>query len=1015
MSTDCPAPLTHTKNRTRYVLFMYAATFLLWAAVWTWAVVDMRSFKKNEIEYAMTNASLMTNALKEYTLAITSKVSVLLSSLIEMHKDNVITGKNLPEVTQSLNGYMQQFPEARVFFVSDAEGDILASTDPPLTNIAHRTYFQQLRDNPGTYLLVSSRPEYDSEKQQCMTIFGRRIESPKGEFKGIVAAKIPCNFFENFAGTIHLPPHGTLALFNSDRKLIARFPPDTKRIGIQYSPDQPIFAGLRAGQLKGSFFWKSMIDNTERLYYYNSMQDVGLPFIIVLGQKKDWVFRAWYQRGIIHAALCVLVALVSLVGLRGWQSAAKHMDMVALTQRLTRDMEEKSRENRILLNSIPDPAWMVDAESHIMTVNKALLNFYQREEASILGLSFLEIIAPEDNETLKQGSQTILDTQSTGLQTMWLTGADRQARPFEISRVPLFDETGKLYRIVGIARDLTERYEAESRKQVIGQIFDHNSEGIVILDKDLRIMIINQSLRHLSGYSEEELIGHFPGEFLATKIDQRFVRTLVQQMKSNGAWNSDIRILNKKGVERLFLCRVVSMTDKQSGVKNWIAFLSDLSKHRETEERIKRLATIDSLTGLPNRKGFIDSLDERLADHSVDGLVVLNLNRMSRINDAYGHQAGDFLLQRVASRLRKTLRDHDVIGRLGDDNFGIQLVTSDSKNIEHVVKKVIAAIARPTLFRSQPIMCTACAGVCMVSGSHQRADDLLRKADAAMRQAREAGVNTYSFFSENLGKTLIQRVQREADLRGSLERQELMLYYQPQMEIPSERICGCEALLRWKHPKQGMISPMEFIPLAEETGLILPIGKWVLEEACRQNKVWQNQGLPPIVMAVNLSSVQLQNEQLIDDVSSALLKSGLDPCWLEFEITESILVAKQMNPTLRALKDLGVRLSIDDFGTGYSSLAYLRHFPFDKLKIDQSFIRDLNTDSGAAIVRMVLEMAHELRLKTLAEGVETQEQFDILMDYQCKEYQGYLRSKPIPAASFTQLLQSAKSTARAQV
>ena len=847
------------------------------------------------------------------------------------------------------------------------------------------------------YTLHKKEAETASENAKVMT---RMLE----KYILIAPDRNDSLLLESFASS--LPPHATLSLIDNEQKLIARFPPKPEQLGMQIPSDHPIFVGLRAGKSEGIISWESLIDGVKRLYYYRSIHGAHQPFIVVLGQETSWVFRVWYQRAMAYAVLCTLVTLISLLSLRGWRSRIKHM--ATITQRLIRDMEEKSRENKTLLDFIPDPAWMIDTKDNIVAANRAFLGFFKKKEASILGRSFSELIPPGDYEPLAKGRQAILETQAAGLQTIWFTGADKQPHPFEISRVPLFSEAGQLYRIVGIARDLTSRYEAESRKQVISQILDHNSDGLMVLDKDLRIMVANQALRHLTGYSEKELIGHLPDKFLATQFDRRIIRSLIWQMKHSGAWNSEIRVLDKKGAEKPFLCRIASVTNEQSRTRNWIVFLNDLSSHRETEERIKRLTIIDSLTGLPNRKGFLDSLDESLTNYSVDALMVLNLNHMSRINDAYGHQAGDFLLQRVASRIRKTLREDDVVGRLGDDNFGIQLVSSNLKNIEQLIKKIMAVIARPILFKEQPITCTACAGICLVSGSHQQADDLLRKADTAMRQAREAGVNTYRFFSENLGKTLVQRVKREADLRGALGRQELILYYQPQIDILSGRICGCEALLRWNHPQQGLIPPLEFIQLAEETGLIRPIGKWALEEACRQNKVWQDEGYPPIVMAVNLSPVQLRHEQLIEHVSSALEQSGLDPCWLELEITESVLLSEHMNSVLQALKALGVGLSIDDFGTGYSSLAYLRHFPFNKLKIDRTFIRDLNTNSGAAIVRMVLDMARELSLKTLAEGVETEEQINILTDYQCMEYQGYLCSRPVSAASFAQLLQNIK-------
>lgn len=552
---------------------------------------------------------------------------------------------------------------------------------------------------------------------------------------------------------------------------------------------------------------------------------------------------------------------------------------------------------------------------------------------------------------------------------------------------------------------------SEARMRKILQIFEQNSEGLMILSNKLRIAIINQALTQITGYAEKDLLGRAPDEFLKKQIDRNFIRTLILQMKTSGAWNCEVRILTKDNHEKPFLCRIVCMVNKQASAKNWLVFLSPLSKIRSTEEHIKRLTITDPLTGLLNRSGFIEKLDENLAGYIIDGLIVLNLNHMSRINDAYGHKAGDFLLQRVASRIRKVLRNQDVLGRLGDDNFGIQVVSSSLQHVEVVAQKIMSVIAQPVTYQNQPLVCTACAGVCMVSGSHEQAGELLRKSDTAMRQARETGINTYHIFSENLSKTVIQRLQRETDLRHALDHGEFMLYYQPQINIASGKICGCEALLRWMHPIQGLIPPLDFIPLAEEIGLILPIGKWVLREACRQNKAWQDRNLSHIVMAINLSPLQLQHEQLIDDVADALSLSGMDARWLELEVTESALIAEQVSTTLRALKTIGVGLSIDDFGTGYSSLAYLRHFPFGKLKIDRAFIQDMNSASGTAIVRMVLDMARELHIKTLAEGVETEEQACILMDYQCEEYQGYLCSRPVPASEFEKLLQANRNAA----
>jgi diguanylate cyclase (GGDEF)-like protein/PAS domain S-box-containing protein len=998
------------KNR----LSINAIAVLLWAAMWVWVVTDIISYRRHVTENAVENARITTSILEEHIHSIVRKIDARLVALSVLHRENIIANQAVDEVEAYLNPQMLQIPEVKEIRFSDDKGRWIASSDAAQTdNDLRHAFLQQMRDSGNTGLTI--RGPIRSRLESCFILFGRRITTREGVLKGFISAKMPCNFFVAFAKTFDLPEYASLSLLGSEHELIGTIPsrPDTGK--IQLTPGHALYDVLATGQLAGSVYQASLFDEVERLYYFRSMRDLQVPFTIVLGQAKAHVLESWYQRAVIYLVLCTLITLISIAALREWN--LRIVRMSALTTRLTRNVEEKSRENKILLDSIPDPAWMIDRESCIVAVNKALQNFCGRNEVDILYHKSSEFLSAEEEDFMTQGRTGVLETQTPGRQTIWIQAADKKVRPYEVSRVPVFNENGQLYRIVGIARDMTAHYEAESRQQLIMRIFDYNSDAITILDKDRRILIANPELIRLMGYPEEELLGRRPRDFLAKDPDdEHFIDTLVRNIEMDSIWNGEIRILTKNGGEKPVSCRIVSLENPQYLTKNWIVFMKDLSRRSETEERIKLLTSVDTLTGLPNRQGFIDNLNELLDARRVDALLMLNLNRLSRINDAYGQKAGDFLLQHVSRRIRKILRDHDIVGRLGDDNFGVLLVDSNQRGAENVVKKIMSVIARPVVFENQPILCTACVGASLVSGETPQADELLRKAEAAMRQARETGINTYRFFSEDFAKILVERAQRENDLRGALERREFLLHYQPQIDLRNGRITGCEALLRWKHPRHGLIPPLEFIPLAEETGLILPIGQWVLEEACRQNKAWQDQGLPPIIMAVNMSSVQLRHAHLVDDIAAALEKSKLEPRWLELEITESILMEEQMSAKLQQVKALGIGLSIDDFGTGYSSLAYLRHFPFNKLKIDQSFIRDLDSDSGTGtIVRMVLGMARELHLLTLAEGVETEEQKRFLTDYHCQEYQGYLYSKPVPSATFAQLLRKTASDAKSEV
>jgi diguanylate cyclase (GGDEF)-like protein len=448
------------------------------------------------------------------------------------------------------------------------------------------------------------------------------------------------------------------------------------------------------------------------------------------------------------------------------------------------------------------------------------------------------------------------------------------------------------------------------------------------------------------------------------------------------------------------------------GPKYYIYIFSDISERKEAQKRIEYLAHHDPLTGLPNRLLLCDRVAQAQAQahrmQSRVALMFLDLDRFKTINDSLGHPVGDALLKEVVERLKGCVRESDTISRQGGDEFIILLNdVRDGEAIARVADKIHQRMADPIVLGSHTLSTSFSIGIAIYPDDGSDFDTLLQKADTAMYHAKEAGRNSHRFFTEQMNRQVVEHLSLETSLRRALENKEFVLHYQPQMDLGEGRIIGVEALIRWNSPEHGLISPARFIPVAEDSGLIVPIGAWVLSEACRQARAWQDAGLPPIVVAVNLSAVQFKRPELVNTVINALVLSDLDSQWLELELTESILIqdAEATLDTVRRLKSLGIKLSVDDFGTGYSSLTYLKRFAVDKLKIDQSFVRDLVTDSDdAAIVRAIIQMARSLKLKTIAEGVETEEQANRLRLSHCDEIQGYWFAKPMPAAEMEEFL-----------
>lgn len=438
----------------------------------------------------------------------------------------------------------------------------------------------------------------------------------------------------------------------------------------------------------------------------------------------------------------------------------------------------------------------------------------------------------------------------------------------------------------------------------------------------------------------------------------------------------------------------------------------DITARIRAESEIQQLINYDTLTGLPNRSLLHDRLKLAIAqaarEHNLVGVLLLDLDRFKGINETLGHRAGDKLLKTVAKRLSACVRESDTLARLGGDEFvAILIGVSSEDGITTVAKKILALIAEPMYIDGHEIYTSGSIGIAVYPMDGDDGHTLLKHADLAMYQAKELDRNNFQFFSREMNIKVLERMMLETSMRKALEREEFFLVYQPQVDARSGRIIGMEALLRWQHPDLGLLGPDKFIYLAEDNGFIIPIGEWVLRTACKQNKAWQDAGLTPVRVAVNLSGKQFGQQRLDDMIAAVLMDTGLEAQWLEVEITESAIMknAEHNTTILRKLKEMGIALAIDDFGTGYSSLSYLKHFPITRLKIDRSFVRDITTDpDDAAIAEMIIAMAQTLKLNVIAEGVETRSQMEFLSFHNCVEMQGYLFSRPVPAEEFATLL-----------
>lgn len=587
-------------------------------------------------------------------------------------------------------------------------------------------------------------------------------------------------------------------------------------------------------------------------------------------------------------------------------------------------------------------------------------------------------------------------------------------RSWLTTKVPVADADNKNILVVTVSLDITKQKEAQQRNALLAMAVEHAGDAIEITDSKGRFKYVNSAFEALSGYSREEAIGQTPLALLVGHDCEEPHYAAVQKVVESGqGWHGVLTARRRDGSVYQQETTISPVRDAAQKIIHFVAVKRDITDRLEAEAKILHLAHHDSLTGLVNRVRFQERLRESLAqarrDSSLLAVHFLDLDDFKGVNDSLGHAMGDKLLMAVTKRIRRSTRESDTIARLGGDEFAvIQPKLSSSDEAGEFAKRLLATLSEPYDVDGQILQTSISIGITLYPLDDENPEQLLKNADMAMYRAKSAGRANFQFFTQEMKDAFEWRKMLECDLRKAIAAgDQLELFYQPLVDGRSGSITAVEALLRWMHPNRGPIPPSEFIPVAEEGGLIVELGEWVLNTACAQNKHWQSEGLPLVRMAVNLSAVQFNHHNLHVAVHEALASSGLDPRYLELEITEGVLMkdAEAAVATLQQLTKFGIRIALDDFGTGYSSMGYLKRFPVHKIKIDRTFITEVVTDPGdAAIVEAVVRLAHGLGLTVTAEGVETSEQVDRLRLIGCTELQGYYFGRPMPAIEMEQKL-----------
>ena len=905
-----------------------------------------------------------------------------------------------------LQSDLLQFPELYGLRIFDTNGNLLYTSDPGArgANIADREHFRVLRDDPNATTVLSEAVIARTTGRAVFAII-RAIRDGEGVFRGAVAALIDLEYFQKLHETLHVGANGTISLIRSDNYTqVMRSPPlASGKLNMRMPPDAPVRRMTANKAKSGSAEFVSTTDGVARIYSMHALE--GYPLFVTVGLSSDEVLADWrklaWASGI--ASLVALGLLFSLLYQLG-RADAKQAWLAGIVDASNDAIVSRDLEGKIL-------SWNRGAEA---------MFGYSAEEA--IGRPIAIIVPGDLQHELKLGHKAV---QPFTVRSFDSVRRNKDGREIyvSISGAPLRGMRGMRGGVSAVAlifHDISARHQADEIRGRLAAVIENTSDAIYIRDMQGRIVYWNDGARRMYGYESAEVLGKesaflTPPDPELQALRLRNVRGLQQGVAVE---NHESVRLRKDGTQVDVSIGTAMVKGVDGRSLGFATIARDITERKKAERHIEQLATRDALTGLSNRNRVMEQMSAAIAQSARTSaqlaVMFIDLDQFKSVNDTLGHAAGDALLRECARRITECVREVDIAARLGGDEF-VVLLTGLADNagapvlVADIAERMLKLVAQPYRLQNHDANVSASIGVCFYPADGEDVNTLLKNADIAMYYAKERGRNNYQFFSEEMNQRTLVRQQLVRELQAALQNDEFVLHYQPQVALDTGVINGVEALIRWQHPVRGLLLPGEFITVAEEAGLITPIGEWVLNHACKTIKAWhaEKTAIPHVV--VNVSPVQLRSE-LVATVREAMATHGIAADWLVLEITETMLMERveEAIDILRRIRELGVRIALDDFGTGYSSLSVLQRLPLDTLKIDRSFVMAIDDESGnhraRAIIGAIVAVAKELNLSVVAEGVETETQLAFLRTLKCDTYQGFLYSRPIDTQKLVALV-----------